>query len=93
MNLPIAFEELNIYHCLNLTYKCTQTHGKNGISSYNHHNNENTSVHYTAMPYPVKFENFQLTDKYFNVFQNFIDCGHTLEFHRRVPTLYVLDQK
>ena len=42
----------------------------------------------------LKIEIFQL--KYFDIFlisaQN-IDCGYTLEQPRRVPTIYVLEQK
>ena len=62
---------------------------------------ENMSLHYENLPMQyteiflaLKIENFQL--KIFDIFLIFaqnIDSGYTLEPPRRVPTIYVLEQK
>ena len=63
--------------------------------------NQQVALHYENLPMQykqiflaLKIENFQL--KIFDVFLIFaqnIDCGYTLEPPRRVPTIYVLEQK
>ena len=58
-------------------------------------------IHYENMPMQykeifkvVKNENFPLKNfDIFLIFAQNIDCGYTLEPPRRVPTIYVLEQK
>ena len=55
---------------------------------------ENLPMQYTEIFLALKIEIFQLKDfDIFLIFAQNIDCGYTLEPPRRVPTIYVFEQK